>query len=86
MHCQAERLMGSVMQARTLSGRVLAPRSRSGSLNLRLLPSTLILRVTRVSGLVGEVDAMTTVSREESRLERRSALEYSVARHGQAVT
>jgi hypothetical protein len=33
-------------------------RSRRGSLNLRLLPSMLIFRVTRVSGVGAMVDAM----------------------------
>lgn len=43
---------------RTLLGRVAAPRSRRGSLNLLLEPSMLTLMVTRVSGLVGDVEAM----------------------------
>lgn len=42
----------------TLSGNVLAPRSRRGSLNRLLLPSILILRVTKVSWFVADVDAM----------------------------
>jgi hypothetical protein len=43
---------------RTLAGRVLAPRSRRGSLNLLLPPSIFILSETRVSGLVAEFAAM----------------------------
>lgn len=43
---------------RSLSGNVLAPRSRRGSLNRLLLPSILILRVTKVSWFVADVDAM----------------------------
>ncbi len=46
---------------RTLSGRVLAFKSLSGSLNRRLVPSILIFNVTRVSWLVVLVDAMTAV-------------------------
>ena len=49
------------MLSHTLSGRVLAPRSRSGSLNLRLLPSILILRVTSVSGVGAVMDAMMEI-------------------------
>jgi hypothetical protein len=44
---------------RSLSGRVEDVRSRRGSLKRRLLPSILILRVTRVSRFVGIEDAMT---------------------------
>jgi len=54
---------GLVVERRTLSGRVLAPKSRRGSLNLRLLPSILILRVTKVSWLVAAVDAMIAIAR-----------------------
>ena len=46
-----------------MAGRVLAPRSRRGSLNLLLVPSILILRVTSVSGLVVEGVAMMAEGR-----------------------
>jgi hypothetical protein len=56
---------------RTLAGRVLAPRSRRGSLNLLLVPSILILRVTRVSGLVEGVAMAVDIDLEDVQVKGR---------------
>ena len=47
----------------TFSGKVEAPKSRRGSLYRLFVPSTLIFRVTKVSGVTGAADAMTAVPR-----------------------
>ena len=71
-----------VTQLPTLSGRVLAPRSRRGSLNRRLFPSILILSVTRVSGFVAEVDAMAAAEQfREAEREGQWAVTLSINFH-----
>ncbi len=45
----------------TLGSSELAPRSRSGSLNRRVVPSRVTFKVTRVSGVLATADAMMMV-------------------------